>query len=64
MARPRKQAGELFFDEFAGMPLSEQKVALRILTELHRQSERIERRHGRIEPIHEGSLDLAEQTGD
>lgn len=44
MARPRKQAGDLFYDEFTAMSYDEQKIALRILSELHRQAERIEKR--------------------
>lgn len=44
MGRPKRQAGELFYDQFSLFPLDEQAVALRILTELHRQAQRAARR--------------------
>jgi hypothetical protein len=36
MARPKRQADELFYDQFYAMDLAEQSIALRIMTEHHR----------------------------
>ncbi len=40
MGRPRKGSSETFFDQFEDMPTDEQVIALRIMSELHRQKRR------------------------
>lgn len=47
MPRPRKGTEQVFFDTFADWPFEDQKHALAILQELHRQTERKERKAGR-----------------
>lgn len=38
MPKPRKGTSEVFYDTFSDFPLDEQAIAIRILTEIHRQA--------------------------
>jgi hypothetical protein len=51
MPKPRKGTSEVFYDTFADFPVEEQAIALRIMTEIHRQAVKAQKRNSQASPI-------------